>query len=256
MSETRLAAQIYTVRDKIKEDPESLPEIFRKIREIGYRAVELVRQVIEDPALTRKHASDAGLEICSAHLSADRVFADPDYVIGLKEFLGTNQIVIPSMPKPWRGSADGARQMAEELQKAGERLAQEGITLSYHHHSFEFQKFDGKSAFQTILDLTKPEHVKIELDTYWVQHGGGDVAAWLRRLSDRISLLHLKDMGMVLRDQIYVEPGEGNLNWPAILDAARAANVRWYIVELDICPHDSFESLAISYRNCRAMGLE
>jgi sugar phosphate isomerase/epimerase len=256
MSGTQLAAQIYTVRDKIKEHPESLPEIFRKIREIGYEAVELVRQVIEDPAQTRKQASDAGLEICSVHLSADRIFADPDYVIEMKEILGTHHVVIPSMPQPLRGSADGARQLAEELQKAGERLAKAGITLSYHNHSFEFQKFDGKTAFETILDLTKPEHVKIEFDTYWVQHGGGDVAAWLRRLGDRVSLLHLKDMGMVLRDQIFVEVGEGNLNWPAILDAARAANVRWYIVELDTCPRDSFESLAISYRNCRAMGLE
>ena len=58
------------------------------------------------------------------------------------------------------------------------------------------------------------------------------------------------------REVRYAEIGEGNLNWPAILDAAKAGGVRWYLVEQDECyGRDPFESLAISYRNLRAMGL-
>ncbi len=51
------------------------------------------------------------------------------------------------------------------------------------------------------------------------------------------------------------EVGEGNLNWPAILQACRAAGVEWYIIEQDICQRDPFESLAISLKNVRGMGL-
>ena len=52
------------------------------------------------------------------------------------------------------------------------------------------------------------------------------------------------------------EIGEGNLNWPAILAAAAAGGVEWYLVEQDECyQRDPFESLAISYRNLQAMGL-
>jgi hypothetical protein len=51
------------------------------------------------------------------------------------------------------------------------------------------------------------------------------------------------------------EVGAGNLNWEAILQACQEAGVEWYAVEQDICQHDPFDSLAISYRNLQAMGL-
>jgi sugar phosphate isomerase/epimerase len=53
-----------------------------------------------------------------------------------------------------------------------------------------------------------------------------------------------------------MEVGEGNLDWPAILDAAREAGTEWYLVEQDTCQRDPFESLAISFRNLKAMGLD
>jgi len=52
------------------------------------------------------------------------------------------------------------------------------------------------------------------------------------------------------------EVGEGNLNWPAILDACRSSGTEIYAVEQDICQRDPFESLAVSYRNLQAMGLK
>jgi len=58
------------------------------------------------------------------------------------------------------------------------------------------------------------------------------------------------------REQRFAEIGEGNLNWTAILDAAKKGGVEWYLVEQDRCyDRDPFESLAISYRNLVKMGL-
>jgi sugar phosphate isomerase/epimerase len=58
------------------------------------------------------------------------------------------------------------------------------------------------------------------------------------------------------REQRFAEIGEGNLNWPAIMEAARKGGVEWYLVEQDRSyDRDPFESLAISYRNLKAMGL-
>jgi sugar phosphate isomerase/epimerase len=51
------------------------------------------------------------------------------------------------------------------------------------------------------------------------------------------------------REQRMAEIGEGNLNWPAILKAAREGGVEWYLVEQDACyGRDPFESLAISFQ--------
>ena len=77
----------------------------------------------------------------------------------------------------------------------------------------------------------------------------------IRKLKGRMPLVHLKDMVMRGHEQLMAEVGEGNLNWPAILDACREAGVVWYIVEQDTCQRDPFESLAISLSNLKAMGL-
>ena len=69
-------------------------------------------------------------------------------------------------------------------------------------------------------------------------------------------VVHLKDMVIVEDEQAAAEVGEGNLNWPAILQACQYAEVEWYAVEQDICRRDPFDSLRISYENLRGMGVE
>ena len=52
------------------------------------------------------------------------------------------------------------------------------------------------------------------------------------------------------------EIGDGNLNWPAIVEACRYAGVKWYIVERDSGLLDPFDSLQRSIINMReTMGL-
>ena len=51
--------------------------------------------------------------------------------------------------------------------------------------------------------------LKSELDTYWIQHGGGDPAEWVRQLKGRADIIHLKDMAMQGSTQRFAEVGEG-----------------------------------------------
>ena len=72
------------------------------------------------------------------------------------------------------------------------------------------------------------------LDTYWVQHGGGDVRYWIEKLSGRIDILHLKDMKMGLDGvPAITSVGDGNLYFKGIVEAAEKAGVKHYIVEQD-----------------------
>jgi sugar phosphate isomerase/epimerase len=96
----------------------------------------------------------------------------------------------------------------------------------------------------------------MEIDTYWITHGGGDPVQWINRVAGRLPCVHLKDMAIsTKREQFMAEVGEGNLNWPAILDACRKSGVKWYIVEQDVCYRDPFESLEISLKNLKQMGV-
>ncbi len=110
-----------------------------------------------------------------------------------------------------------------------------------------------------IYSESDPRYLKAELDTYWIQHGGSDPAEWIRRVKDRMPVVHLKDMVITLEGQnarqTMAEVGEGNLNWPAILSACQSSHVAWYAVEQDVCQRSPFESLQISYQNLVGMGL-
>ena len=75
-------------------------------------------------------------------------------------------------------------------------------------------------------------------------------------MKGRAPLVHFKDMVVFGGKPIMAEVGEGNLNWPAIIEACKEADVQWYLVEQDTCQRDPFESMAISFRNLKAMGLE
>jgi sugar phosphate isomerase/epimerase len=106
-----------------------------------------------------------------------------------------------------------------------------------------------------LYEDSDPEYFYSEIDTYWIVHGGGDPAEWIRSLKDRASIVHFKDMTMKGNTQIMAEVGEGNLNWSAIISACQQAGTDWYIVEQDTCQRDPFDSLAISLSNLKQMGI-
>jgi len=69
-------------------------------------------------------------------------------------------------------------------------------------------------------------------------------------------VMHFKDMTMKGREQIMTEVGEGNLDWPGVIEACEAAGSEWYVVEQDTCQRDPFESLEISLNNIKSWGIE
>jgi sugar phosphate isomerase/epimerase len=190
---------------------------------------------------------------------------DLDDVIAQHKLWNCKHVAIGSMPAKFRTNGeDGYKEFAEFANQVGEKLHAADLTFSYHNHSFEFVKFGNRTGLDILFDETDPSFMQAELDTYWVQHGGGDPAAWITRLKNRMPVVHLKDMVMQPQAnsdsfigvvQIMAEVGEGNLNWETILKACETAEVEWYAVEQDICQRDPFESLAISYNNLHAMGL-
>jgi sugar phosphate isomerase/epimerase len=278
---TAIAAQLYTVRDFTKTPPD-IAKTIKRLKNIGYDAVQLSALGQIETAELRRILDGEGVTCCATHEPWETVRDSPDQVIDRHKALDCRYTALGGMPRPYQTEA-GYRAFATEASEAARRLRAGGISWAYHHHSFEFEKFGRKTAMDILFDTSDPALFLAEIDTYWVQHGGGDPAAWIRRLKGRVPLVHLKDMvvaedhataAKLMRDDaeseeafakrrdaarakkpVMAEVGEGNLNWPAILDACNDAGVAWYIVEQDLCQRDPFESLAISLGNLRAMGL-
>ncbi len=263
MSQSVLAAQLFTIRDFTKTRAD-FAQSMRKIREIGYRVAQVSAIGDISDSDVKRICDDNGLAICNTHVALDQLQNDFSGVIAQHELWDCRHVAIGSMPQEYRGSESGFRSFAAIANGIGEKLAEAGLSFSYHNHSFEFIKFGDRSALEIFFDETDPRYVQAELDTYWIQHGGADPIAWIDRMAGRMPVIHLKDMVMLpaaadsgMRpQQAMAEVGAGNMNFPGILAACQRAGVEFYAVEQDICQRDPFESLAISYRNLRALGLE
>ena len=250
-----LAAQLYTVR-KFTQTTEGLATSLRQVRAMGYTAVQISGIGPIPDAEVKSILDDAGLTVCITHVRAAWPWQNLDAIIAQHHLWKCRHVAVGSMPQEYRASEEGFRRFAAEANEIGKRLSQAGLTFSYHNHSFEFVHFGKRTGLDLIYEETDPRYVQAELDTYWIQHGGGDPAAWIRKMNQRMPVVHLKDMLILSGQQVMAEVGEGNLNWPAILQACREASVEWYAVEQDECQRDPFESLKISYDNLKAMGLQ
>jgi sugar phosphate isomerase/epimerase len=250
-----VGAQLYTVREFTKT-AKGIAESLKKVADIGYTAIQISGFGPVDPKEVAKMVEDNGLTVASTHRSWDAFLNDLDTEIEIHKLWKCNHPAIGGLPGTYRGP-DGLKRFLGELAPIAKKLAAEGMDFSYHNHNHELVKYDGKTWLSMLYDQAPPDMLKAEIDTYWIQAGGGDPAAWVEKCAGREPLLHLKDMIVTPeREQRFAEIGEGNLNWPAIFKAAKAGGVEWYLVEQDRSyDRDPFESLAISYRNLVEMGL-
>ena len=268
MSHPVLAAQMFSVR-KFTQTAADLAASLRKVKEIGYTAVQISGIGPIPDAEVKSIVDDLGLTICITHTPYPKLWNEIDSVIAQHKLWNCPNVAIGMMPAPYikEGEA-GFHRFAAEANAVGEKLAKAGLTFSYHNHSLEFVKFGDRTGLDLIFEETDPRYLKAEIDVYWVQHGGGDPVEWVRKVANRMPVVHLKEMMVVLEEtslgdyklpwQSIMGPiGAGNLNWPAILAACKEGNVEWYAVEHDMFqPPDPFESLRASYDYLSARGLK
>ncbi len=262
---TQLAAQMYTLRDHCK-DAAGIAESCRKLKAMGYGAIQASAGFFgQIPAAElKKILGDTGMICCATHRSWDQL-KNVQAEIDFHSTIGCRLTALGGWGWAGTETRDDWKKFAAEFQALAEPYTQAGIRIGYHNHSHEWAPF-GLADYPEKIDPTHtPMQLLVEelsdptffeIDTYWVAHGGGDPAHWLRKLKGRIPAIHLKDMTITpKREHKMCEVGAGNLNWPAILDAAKEAGVQWYIVERDQGDLDPFDSLRISLNNCKAWGL-
>jgi len=227
MASMTLAAQLYTLRDYMKT-PAEIAVGLAKVRQMGYTAVQVSGIGPIAPQELNSILDGEGLTMCNTHTSYERLWRDLAAVIDEHQLWGCKHVAIGSMPKPYREEGEaGYRRFAREASEVGRKLHEAGLSFSYHNHSFEFERFGKLTGLDILYRERDPRYLQAEIDTYWVQHGGGDPISWCARFAGRMPVVHFKDMVIFDGQQTYAEIGEGNLNWPAIIDACHTAGVQW-----------------------------
>jgi sugar phosphate isomerase/epimerase len=242
MRRDQIALQLYTVRRLASVD---LAGTLRAVGAAGYRAVELAGLPEIDAAELGRLLQETGLRPIASHETIERLRADADAVALRLAALGCPRLIVPWIPEADRRTPADVRRFAAELGEYETLFAASAIRVGYHNHAFEFEPLDGTTVWD-ILVADLPAAVEIEFDVYWAAVGGRDPVAEIRATAQRVRLLHMKDRapGPEPRD---APAGEGDLPFPEIVEAARAAGVEWYIVEQDE-PREPLEDIASARR--------
>ena len=239
----QVAVQLYTLRDLMKT-PEDMARTLQAVRAIGYQAVQVSGVGPIEPRALRKLLDDNGLTCCSTHEDVNRILNETDAVIDKLKALGSPSTAIPWLGKEHR-TGDGFKKFVAAAGAAYEKMKASGIDLMYHNHAFEFEKVDGRLWLDILYAETS---LKAEIDTYWVQVGGGNPVAWCTRMAKRMPVVHFKDLAFFEEGgAATAEVGQGNLDFKAIARACEKGGVKWFAVEQDNCRRPPLESVKMSF---------
>jgi len=251
----KIGAQLYTVRDVCKTI-DGLDMAMKKVAEIGYKYVQLSPWREFGAQKIRELADKYGLEIIVTHYPPQKLLENPKEAMEAHKILGTNKIGIGAMPDVYRENRETVLKFINDYRPAIDEISKNGFKFMYHNHEFEYEKLDGKLMIDYLLEAFPPEQMGVLLDLFWVQAGGADPAEWIVKLKGRVETIHFKDYAIVNKQRKTYEVMEGNMNWKAIFEACKQADVEWAFVEQDDCNgRDVFDCLKTSFNNLSKVGL-
>ena len=247
---TPLAVQMWTLRDL---GIENLADTLRQLGRMGYGAVEFAGYGGHTARDVRRMLDDSAMVAAGAHVGIAQLEADFASVADFHAELGCRNLVVPGPPAGFERNAAGWIDLGKRISALQPQAADRGLSLHYHNHDSELNRFEGRMALDLLLQAAGPK-TGAEIDVYWVRFAGDDPAEMISRHAGHCHMVHLKDMAPA-EPPHDVEVGEGTLNWDSIFHACREAGIEWYIVELDNCNKPPLEAVELALRNLRRMGI-
>ena len=243
-----VAIQLYSLRADAGKDFRGTLEA---VKQMGYDGVEFAGLFGNAPADVQAMCEEIGLNPISAHVPLADLIANPEKVLNDYKTVGCEYVVVPYLDAKYRETDEAFFGAVKLIASVGEAAEKIGLQLLYHNHDFEFVKIDGKYMLDILYDTVPAKFLATELDTCWVNVGGEEPSAYVRKYTGRAPVVHLKDFFGEKSDDMYeligikanapkrpsnfeFRPvGSGLQDIPAILAASVDAGAKWVVVEQD-----------------------
>lgn len=246
-----IGAQLFTLREHCKT-LDDFALTLRRVADMGYRNVQVSGTCAFDAAWLKEQLDLNGLRCVVTHTPAPRLTGETEAVCREHHVFGCEHIGLGWYAFDKEKDGQDYDCFLRTYRPVAETIRAGGRQFVYHNHDQEFKKVEGKLILEKLAEDFEPSLLGFVPDTFWIQAGGGDPAAWIERLSGRVTCIHLKDYAY---GRTFAPIGEGNLNWPRIFAAAEKAGTRYMLVEQDNCyGEDPFECLKRSYDYLRSEG--
>jgi len=233
-----IGLQLYSLREY---GPKDLPGTLAKVRSMGFREVESAGLWKHTLPEFRAALDAAGLKSHSAHIGFERLRDDTAGALAEAKGLGAKGIVCAWIPHNGNTfTRDDVTKAAEVFNRFGQAAQDAGLTFGYHCHGYEFIPSTEGTLFDTLAGVADPKLVSFQIDVFHAYNGGADPAQLIEKHKGRVRSLHLKDLkkGTPVKagsagaeGDVDVPVGTGQIDYPAVLRAAKKAGVSIYYVE-------------------------
>ncbi len=228
----------FTFRTQFAED---VPGTLDMIKDMGITNIEFSNLFGKTADEMWALLDERGMVCTSYGVGYKRIAEDIEAVAREARILGARYVRVATIPfeRP-EFRIEDAQRAVEDFNRAGRYLDEHGLHFCYHNHGFEFWPWKNDlTLFDFIVQNTDPRYVSFEIDLLWTVHPGQDPVELLERYPDRFRLMHLKDLrkgvtgdlsGSTSRENDVVL-GTGQVDFPAVLRAARKTNIEYYYIE-------------------------
>lgn len=254
MNKKEIGLQLYTLREELPKDVKSTLE---KVAAAGFTTVETYGFSIKDqfwgfsPTELKKILDDNKLKAVSGHYNLGSFLYDGNTAeliasIEAAKILKSEFLTVPWVDEPFRKNIEDYKKIASRLNQAAKMCANAGLKLAYHNHDFEFQKHNGITGYEILLNETDKNLVYFELDLYWVVFSGNDPLQLFRDNPGRFKMWHVKDRDK-LNNSLNTEVGSGSIDFKPFFAAAKQSGmVHFFVEQENNFAHISFESIKAS----------
>ena len=261
-----IGVQLYTLRNQLEKD---VANTLKMIATLGYKQIELMDVVDQEAYLAI--AKDLGLSVHSSFFNWCYAIGGWEYgdqpassmtmeaVIEKAAKMELSELVFGYMYPEQRETIDQYKAIAEQLNKVGELCKKANIQLCYHNHNFEFKPIGEIVPYELLIEEMDKDLVKFELDVFWADIADNNPVKWMKKLDDRLHLLHLKDKrngtpvlydNGIVPENAFMELGRGTLNIRKVLKEAEKMKVKYCFVEQDHS-FNPLESISMSMNYLR-----
>lgn len=232
-----IGVQLYSFRNQI---PKDIPGTLQKIRMMGISELEGGGTYGLTQAEFKSMIDKMGFKMISIGADFDKLQNDLPAVIAEAKAFVAEYVVCFWIPHNGNDFTLGdAKKAVEVFNTAGKILKENGLSLCYHPHGYEFRPYEEGTLFDYIATSVNPGWVNFEMDVFWIKHPGQDPVGLLKKYPGRFKLMHLKDrqIGTVGNQngnadvETNVVLGKGDVGIKEIMSAAKKYGVEHYFIE-------------------------
>lgn len=184
-----IGIQTYSLRNQLPNDPE---KYYKMIASWGIHAIEGGGMYGMSQEKYDQVFRDNNLRIIGVGADYNQLLRDPTPIIAEAKKHGAKYATcywIPHQEGPI--SLDEIKVATALFNEVGKTFEEEGITLLYHPHGYEFSPAGKGVVLDWMLD--NAENFAFNMDIYWVKMGGGDPLKIMKKHKGKFPMLHLKD---------------------------------------------------------------